>query len=102
MKQKRLKPAIRKEEVLAAALVLAAEHGYTAISRNAIAEQTGIGGSAIQYHFKTMAQLRTELMRYAVKHRHPRVVAQGLAVRDRHALKADDDLKRQAMASVCV
>lgn len=96
MSTKRLKPVIRKEEILAAALPLASERGYTNITRDRIALAAGVSGSAVQYHFGTMAKLRTELMRYAVKQRNPRVVAQGLAVRDRQAAKADDDLKRQA------
>lgn len=100
MKQKRLKPDIRKEEILVAALKLAASSGYTNITRNEIAEKAGISGSAVQYHFGTMTQLRTELMRYAVKRRHPRVVAQGLATRNRHALKADDELKQLAKETI--
>jgi AcrR family transcriptional regulator len=100
MSTKRLKPAVRKEEILAAALKLAAKHGYTQVTRDDIADKVGVGGGAIHYHFGTMAKLRTELMRYAVKQRHPRVVAQGLAGRNRHALKADDALKQLAREAV--
>ena len=96
MTKKRLKPTIRKAEILAAALFLARQQGYTNVTRDEIAERVGVSGSTVQYHFGTMTQLRTELMRYAVKLRHPRVVAQGLAVRDRQALKADDELKQLA------
>ena len=96
MSAKRLKPKIRKKEILAAALILASKSSYTHITRDEIAHQTGVSGPAVQYHFGTMAKLRVELMRYAVKQRNPQVVAQGLAVRDRHAIKADDILKRQA------
>jgi AcrR family transcriptional regulator len=98
MSTKRLKPAVRKEEILAAALILAAEYGYSSVTRDAIAYQAKVSGPAVQYHFGTMAKLRVELMRYAVKQRDPRVVAQGLAVRDRQAAKADAELKREAMA----
>ncbi len=100
MSTKRLKPAIRKEEILAAALVLAAAHGYTNVTRAEIAYQIGVSGPAIQYHFGTMGKLRVELMRYAVKQRHPQVVAQGLVARDRHAVKADDELKRLASGTI--
>ena len=100
MSTKRLKPEVRKPEILAVALTLASDRGYTQITRNEIAYHVGVSGSAVQYHFGTMAKLRVELMRYAVKQRHPRVVAQGLAVRDRQALKADADLKSLAAASM--
>lgn len=100
MSTKRLKPAIRKEEILAAALILATKHGYTNVARDEIAKQVGVGGSAVQYHFGTMAKLRTELMRYAVKQQNLRVIAQGLAVSDRQAAKASKGLKRQALAAM--
>ena len=63
MKQKRLKPAIRKQEIIDAALRLASKSGYTEITRNQIAEAAGITGPAVQYHFETMAQLRRQLRR---------------------------------------
>lgn len=100
MSTKRLKPVIRKEEILAAALTLAVLSSYTRITRNEIALAAGVSGPAVQYHFGTMAKLRTELMRYAVKQRNPRVVAQGLAVRDRQAAKADEELKQQARETI--
>lgn len=100
MKQKRLKPEIRKEEILAAAVRLAGSKGYANVTRDEIAAKIGVSGSVIQYHFGTMSQLRTALMRYAVKYRHPRVVAQGLVTRNPHALKADDKLKQLARESM--
>jgi AcrR family transcriptional regulator len=100
MSKNRLKPVVRKEEIMAAALILAAKSSYTCITRDEIAGRVGVSGSAVQYHFGTMAKLRTELMRYAVKQRDPRVVAQGLAVRDCQAAKADDDLKRLARGAI--
>ena len=100
MTQKRLSPAVRKREILAAALELADLQGYTNVTRDAIAAKAGVSGPAVQYHFGTMTQLLTALMRHAVKARHPRVVAQGLTARNPHALKADDELKRLARESL--
>lgn len=100
MKRKRLKPDIRKENILKAALKLAAVGNYLVVTRDEIAKAVGVTGPALQYHFGTMARLRNELMRYAVRHRHPRVVAQGLATRNPQALKADDELKQLAKAAL--
>lgn len=100
MKQKRQKPAVRKAEMLRVALELANDRGYTQVTRNEIAAGLGVCGSTVQYHFGTMAQLRVELMMYAVKHRHARVVAQGLAVYDCHAMEADEALQAAARASL--
>ena len=98
MKTKRLKPEIRKDEIIAAALVLAASTHYTRVTREAIAAAITIKGPAIQYHFGTMGQLRRELMRAAVKQRVLNVVAQGLLARDEHAEKADTALREEAIA----
>lgn len=99
MKQKRFKPAVRKPEILAAALELAAVKGYMFVTRNEIAEVVGVAGSTVQYHFGKMSTLRNELMIYAVKQRHARVVLQGLALYDKHALEADQELKDLAWES---
>lgn len=98
MKTKRLKPDVRKDEIIAAALLLASSTHYTRVTREAIAAAISIKGPAIQYHFGTMGQLRRELMRAAVKQRVLNVVAQGLLSRDEHAEKADEGLRQEAIA----
>ena len=100
MKTKRVKTAVRKEEILRAALPLAVRYGYQNVTRVIIADFMGIGGTTVQYHFGTMKQLRSELMRYAVKQRNAAVVAQGLANKDQHAMKADDALKMEAAGAL--
>lgn len=92
MKKKRLKNEVRKADALAAALKLAEQTSYLQVTRNEIAEAIGVAGSTVQYHFGTVGQLRKELMRHAVKEGNAVVVAQGLAVKDAQALKADDEL----------
>lgn len=99
MKQRK-KPAVRKAEALKIALVLAADRGYMNVTRDEVAAEMGVCSSSVQYYFGTMPQFRVELMRYAVKQRNARVVAQGLAVYDRHAMKADEALRRAAVESL--
>ena len=100
MKNTRMKPEARKEDILRAALALAIQHGYTELSRERIADAAGVTGPAIQYHFATMPQFRRDLMRYAVRERCAIVVAQGLALRDPQAQKADDELRHAARRSL--
>lgn len=99
-KQTRLKPEIRKDELLAAAVALAADIGYTQITREQVASAAGVTPNALSYHFNTMPQFRRELMRFAVRRRNALVVAQGLALRDPHAMRADEDLKIQAQRAL--
>ena len=100
MKKKRLKSEVRKAEILAAAITVAEAKGYSHLTRDDIAQAAGITGPGMLYHFKTMTQFRGALMRYAVKQKHLRVIAQGLVLRDSHACRADDDLQKQAWDSL--
>jgi|AntDeeMinimDraft_4_1070355.scaffolds.fasta_scaffold05921_2 AcrR family transcriptional regulator len=100
MKQTRMKTEARKEDILAAALPLAERHGYTNITRDQIAAAAKVSGPTLHYHFGTIAQLRRDLMRYAVREVCLRVIAQGLMIRDPQAMKAGAELRRQAMGSV--
>lgn len=99
MKQTRMKTEARKEDILAAALPLAELHGYTAITRNDIAQAAKVSGPTLHYHFGTIAQLRRDLMRYAVKHGCLRVIAQGIVANDAQALKVDEATRKRAMAA---
>ena len=102
MKQTRMRPALRKEDILAKALPLAARHGYASITRGQIAAAAGVSGPVLNYHFGTMAQLRRDLMRYAVRMGCLKVIAQGLTAGDAQARKAAPDIKRAALEDVAV
>ena len=98
----RLKPAVRRDQILTTALSLAESSHYLQLTRDKIARALGLSGPAVQYHFGTMAKLRSEIMRAAVKREYLPVIAQGLMARDRQAAKADPDLKTRALESVAV
>lgn len=100
MKHKRLKPDARKEDILAAALPLAERHGYANLTRNQIADAAQVSGPVLNYHFGTMAQLRRDIMRHAIKSECLAVVAQGLSARDGQAQKAPEALRRRALDSL--
>lgn len=100
MKQQRLKPDARKEDILAAALPLAVAHGYLKITREQVGRAAGVSGPVLNYHFGTMVQFRRDLMRYAVRVGSLKVVAHGLAVGDEQAKKAPEALKREALEAL--
>lgn len=99
MKQKRLKPDARKEDILAAALPLAETDGYANLTREQIGVAAGVSGPVLNYHFGTMAQFRRALMRYAVKVECLKVVAQGLINGDADLVEGDP-LRRRALDSL--
>ena len=96
----RLTPALRRAHILEAAVALASDSHYTQITRQAIADAADIAPTLISHHFGTMPQLRRALMRYAVHGEHLQVIAQGLAARDPHALRASPGLRTAALGSL--
>ena len=95
--KQRLKPAVRRVQILEAALVLAEKGHYLRLTRNEIAARAGLAGTTVQYHFKTMIQLRRAIMRAAVAWKNLPVLAQGITAGDSQALKASQALQDQAM-----
>lgn len=96
----RLTPDIRREQVVEAALQIAQAKPYWQISRNELADAIDVAGSVVQYHFGTVKKMRRAIMRAAVHREDLKVIAQGIAAQDPHALKAPDELRARAIASL--
>lgn len=94
---KRLKPEVRKEQVIDAALRLAGQSHYLEVGREDIAAALGFSASTIRYHFKTLTQLRNDLVRAAIKRNDLAVIAQAITAKHPHAVKASPELRRQAL-----
>jgi len=90
----------RRDEVMGAALQLSIMHGYTKVTRDMVAKAVGLTPQAIQHHIGTMENLRRDVMRKAVQDECLAVIAQGMANKDKHAMRADDGLKAQARAAL--
>jgi AcrR family transcriptional regulator len=97
---KHLNPTDRTEQLLAVALRQAAAHGWRSITRESIAAAAGVSPALVSARLGTMDALRRSVMRAAVRERCVPVVAEGLALRDRHALRADTGLRELAAAWV--
>lgn len=90
----------RTRQLLDAALLVAERDGFANLRRDAIAEEAGVNGSLVSLRLGTMEAVRRDVMRLAIKRACLPVIAQGLAARDRHALKAPPELKEKALASL--
>lgn len=100
MKKQRLKPEVRKDAILSAALKLATKTNYATVTREQIAQAVGVTGPAVQYHFGSMLKLRRALMRAAIVEGNAKIVAQGLIAGDRYAKAAPDEIKQKAVTYV--
>jgi AcrR family transcriptional regulator len=97
---KRLDPATRKEAILAVAVARAEACGLNGLRRDDIAEHAGVANGLVTRYFNTMTQLRRAVIRHAVKNELLPLIAQALAAREPEALKANEDLKKRALASL--
>ena len=91
-----------RQHILKIAVELAAKVGYTKVTREAIAAKADVVPSHVSYHLGTMLDLRRHIMREAIRVECLPVIAQGLAVRDKHALKVSEELRQAAVAQLGV
>ena len=92
----RTNPELRKEHILDTAVAVARSFGYNKITRDQVAEAAGVSPGLISRYFPAMAQLRKAVMRQAVRHEIPEIIAQGLAADDDRAKSAPSELKSKA------
>ena len=90
--------AERKSSILQHALVVAEKHGYHQMTREQIAKAADVSPALVSHYLGTMVAMRRAVMRAAVERRNAQVVAQGLALKDKQALKADAQLRADAGA----
>ena len=83
-----------------AAMSVADDIGYVQMRRADISTEAEVSEALVSRYFGTMKQMRKAVMRHAIRHGYHSVVAQGLAIRDPHAMKADDEVKRLAAESI--
>ena len=94
----RLKPADRRAEILTAAVQAATVTGWASLTRDAIAVAADVSPALVSARLGTMAATKRAVMREAVRREVLPVVAEGLALRDAHALRASDELKGRVAA----
>jgi AcrR family transcriptional regulator len=99
---KHVPAALSKKHIIAAALVESEEQGHYKFTRRGVAERAGVSESLIQYYFGTMQKLRRSVMRAAVDQAVLPIVAMGLVMKDPHAVKAPDEVKRAAAAHIAL
>lgn len=97
----RLDPADRKEQIMAAAVqVAAAPGGWSRLTRSAVAGCAGCADALVSRYYGTMTNFRRAVMRQAIKGENLSVIAQGLAAGDKTARKAPEPLKAKAVKTL--
>jgi AcrR family transcriptional regulator len=96
----RQSPADRQASILDASLRMARLHGYQNVTRADIAVAAKCSEALVSSYFGTMVQVRRAVMRAAIKTHDLQILAQGLAARDPHAMRAPEDLRLAAVKSL--
>jgi AcrR family transcriptional regulator len=92
----RLRPVLRKQEILNAALRLSEARGYRNVTARSVADLSGCAVGLVIHYFGSMQNLEREVMAEAVRVENFNVVAQGLLMSDRAAVSAPESVRRSA------
>ena len=92
-------PAIRRQEILDAAVEIASEQGYLKITHSHVAGRVEVSPSLIRKYYVDKSKLREAVMAEAVRLGIPEIVLQGLAAKDPIAHGASATLKAAALES---
>lgn len=91
---------IESSRILDAAVFVAKRDGFNKINRDQIALKAGVSTGVVSQAFGTMIKLKRTVMRHAIHSEIIEIIAVGLGVRDKTAMKAPDELKRRALESL--
>ncbi len=87
----------RREAIMTAALTVATKVGYMTMTRDQIAAEADCSPGLVSAYLGTMPAMRRAVMRAAVTRKVLPVVAQGLAMRDKHAMGAPEGVRAAAV-----
>lgn len=100
MTRQRLAPKDRKAQLLEGAIAAAVKYGWMQFTRQQIADESGASAALVHHYLGGMPLVRKLVMQQAVKRSIPRIVATGLALGDKVALRAPDELKEAARKAI--
>ncbi len=92
-------PAIRRQEILDAAVEVARDFGYLKLTHPKVAGHVKVSPSLVRKYFDRKSELRDAVMQEAVRLGITEIVLQGLAAKDPIAHSAPASLKAAALES---
>lgn len=79
---------------------LANLHGFGRVTRDHIADRMEIATGSVSYHWKGMRKLNAAMVERAIETRNLKVLGQAICAKHPLALKAPDDMRKDAMLAV--
>jgi AcrR family transcriptional regulator len=96
----RQNPKDRKASILDAAIRMSRHYGYIEVTRADIAHAAECSEALVSSYFGTMTQVRRAVVRAAIQHRDLVIIAQALVAKDAQAMKAPEELRKAAVATL--
>lgn len=103
MRNRRFKPAIRRELILSAAVEVASTPGgWSLLTRQVIADAAGCSEGLVSRYLGDMQDARRAIMKAAVKGEIVEIIVQSIAAHDGYAVRKSlpSELKQKAIASL--
>jgi AcrR family transcriptional regulator len=97
---KRLAPDVRSGQILDAAVKLARRVGWRKLTRDNIAKAANVSTGLVSNYFGSMDNMRDEVMKVAVRDSILPVIAQGVADRNKVAMRAPAAVRQKAVANM--
>jgi AcrR family transcriptional regulator len=98
--RQRLSPAARRDDIISAAVRLSKDIGYHKVSRSDIALALNCADSLVSHYLGTVPNMRRQIMRAAIANEVLEVIAQGVVLRDKHAMRAPEELRNAALRTL--
>ena len=87
----------RREQLLQAALMAAAQMGYKGITRDEVAHRAEVSPGLVQFHFNSIEELRKATLEKAIENEDLKVFSQAFGALDETALGAPKALVDKAI-----
>ena len=97
MNRRRMSPAARYDEIISAAVRRSIDLGYNKISREDVALAAHCSPALVSQYLGTLTHMRRQIMRAAVTNEVLEVIAQGIVMGDKHAMRALESIRRMAI-----
>lgn len=95
-----MSPEKRKEQILKQSIKVACKYGYSNVTREKIIGPLKISQGLIIFYFKSMGNLKKEIMQTAIEREILDIIIQGIGVRDPYALGISKKLKRKIIKRI--
>jgi len=95
--KKRLNPTLRRRMVLEDAIQTAEQIDYNRLTYDNVAADRGYSKSLVQWHFRSVSELRLAVLKEGIATSNLTIIAQGVVAMNQWALQLTPEVKKRAL-----